>query len=163
MQTYLLEREQVIQRSRSVTFAFFADAFNLERITPPFLRFRILTPPPIVMGRGTLLEYRLALFGVSFHWKTLIESWSPGESFIDVQLTGPYSLWRHTHTFEELGPDRTLMRDLVEYSIPAGVFGRVVRSAFVAGTLDKIFDYRAETTARLLAANEGPERRRIAS
>lgn len=141
----------MIERSRSEVFAFFSDAFNLERLTPPSLRFRILSRPPIVMAAGALLEYRLALFGVSFYWKTLIESWTPEESFIDLQVKGPYSLWRHTHTFEEVGPDRTLMRDRVEYRMPAGLLGRIARAAFVKRSLNAIFDYRAEMTARLLA------------
>jgi ligand-binding SRPBCC domain-containing protein len=151
MKTYVLERSQVIERPLAETFAFFGDAFNLERITPPFLRFRVLNRPPVVMGAGTLLEYRLGLFGVSFRWRTLIEKWSPDESFIDVQLKGPYSLWRHTHSFEELGPGRTLMRDRVEYRVPLGPLGRMANALFVAKMLDKIFDYREKMTARLLA------------
>ncbi len=151
MQTYLLEREQEIPRSRTETFAFFGDAVNLERITPGFLRFRILTPAPVLMKKGTLLEYRLALFGISFNWLTLIESWTPEESFVDTQLKGPYLLWRHTHKFEPLGPDRTLMRDRVEYGLPFGLIGRIAHALFVKGLLDGIFDYRAEMTARLLA------------
>jgi ligand-binding SRPBCC domain-containing protein len=153
MRTYVLEREQVIPRSRSETFAFFSDAFNLERITPSALRFRIMTRPPVVMAAGTLLEYRLSLFGISFYWKTKIESWTPEQSFVDVQLSGPYSFWRHTHAFEELGPDSTLMRDRVEYRLPLGVLGRIAGAAFVRRMLDKIFDYRAEMTARLLATS----------
>jgi len=155
---YILESEQIIERSRGETFAFFSDAFNLERLTPPFLRFRILSRPPIVMAAGTLLEYRLSLFGVSFYWKTLIESWTPEESFVDVQVKGPYSFWRHTHTFEDAGPDRTLMRDRVEYRMPAGVLGRIARSAFIARSLDDIFDYRATMTARLLAPSRDAAR-----
>lgn len=148
---YILEREQVIERSRRETFAFFGDAFNLERITPPFLRFRVLTERPIEMIAGTVLDYDLSLFGVRFHWKTLIESWSPDESFTDLQLKGPYSLWRHTHTFEEIARNRTLMRDRVEYEIRFGPIGRIAHPIFVKRALDKIFDYRKETIARLLA------------
>lgn len=150
MQTYLLERTQVIERPRGETFAFFGDAFNLERITPSFLRFRILNEPPIEMAEGTLLEYRLALFGIRFYWKTLIERWSPEESFVDVQLKGPYALWRHTHTFEELGRASTLVRDRVEYQIPYGLFGRIAHRLFVKRALKKIFVHRAEVIARLL-------------
>jgi ligand-binding SRPBCC domain-containing protein len=151
MQTYVFERTQVIERPRGETFAFFSDAFNLERITPHFLHFRILNEPPIGMAEGTLLEYRLGLFGVRFYWKTLIERWSPEESFVDVQLKGPYALWRHTHTFEELSPACTLVRDRVEYQVPYGLLGRVAHTLFVKRTLKKIFDYRARIIARLLA------------
>ena len=150
MNTYLLERSQIIHRSRSETFGFFSDAFNLERITPPLLRFKILTHAPIKMGSGVLLDYRLSLFGVPFYWQTLIESWTPEEAFVDSQVKGPYKLWRHTHTFEALSPDTTLVRDRVEYSIPFGFVGRIAHRLFVSRTLKKIFDHRAKMTARLL-------------
>jgi ligand-binding SRPBCC domain-containing protein len=172
MKTYTLERTQVIEKSRSETFAFFSDAFNLERITPPFLRFHILTPRPVVMQAGTVLEYELSLFVVRFHWKTLIETWTPELSFVDVQLTGPYSLWRHTHTFEELDQNRTLVRDHVEYSLPLSMLGRIAHALFVKHSLKKIFDYRAAATARLLApeskledkdVNNNSQHRRVAS
>ena len=151
MHTYVLERSQVIHRSRGEVFAFFGDAFNLERITPPLLDFRVLTYAPISMRAGALVDYRLALFGVPFYWRTLIESWTPEESFVDSQIKGPYKLWRHMHTFEALSPGATLMRDRVEYRIPLGILGRIAHPLFVARTLKKIFDYRAEVTARLLA------------
>ncbi len=152
MKTYLLERSQLIPRSRRETFAFFSDAFNLERITPPFLRFRILTPAPIQMEAGTLIEYRLALFGVPLYWQTLIERWTPDEAFVDRQLKGPYALWRHTHSFEEQGPRQTLMRDVVEYRLPFALLGSLAHSLFTKRWLAYIFDYRAVMTARLLGA-----------
>ena len=150
MKTYILQRSQIINRSKSETFDFFSDAFNLERITPPFLRFKILTPPPIVMEKGQLIEYQLSLFGVPFKWKTIIEEWSPEPHFVDRQLKGPYSLWHHTHTFEEVGNGRILMKDIVRYRIPFGPFGIIAHWLFVERMLNKIFDYRAVTTAELL-------------
>jgi hypothetical protein len=154
MQTYRLKREQVIERSRGETFAFFSDAFNLERITPPLLRFRILTRPPVKMAEGTLIEYRLSLFGIRFYWKTLIERWSPEESFVDVQVKGPYALWRHTHTFEQLSATSTLVRDQVEYQVPLNLIGRIAHALFVKRTLKKVFDYRAQSIERLLEPRE---------
>lgn len=150
MKTYILECEQIIPLSRSKTFAFFSDAMNLERITPPLLRFRVITPSSVEMKTGTLLEYKLKLFGIPFRWLTLIEHWSPEESFVDTQLTGPYALWHHTHTFEEVASDKTLMRDRVLYRLPYGIFGRLAHALFVKRTLKSIFDYRAETVAKLL-------------
>ena len=150
MHTYILEREQIIPRSRCETFAFFCDAFNLERITPAFLKFRILTPAPISMAEGTLIDYELNLYGIPLRWRTLIERWQPEEKFADTQLNGPYDLWHHTHTFEELGPNRTLMRDRVLYRIPFGIFGRLAHWLFVRRSLEMIFDYRAKTTAEML-------------
>lgn len=151
MKTYILERDQIIERSLGATFDFFSDAFNLEKITPEFLRFKILTPRPLEMKAGTIIEYSLSLFGIPFHWKTLIEKWEPGVQFVDRQLKGPYALWVHTHTFESIGSERTLMRDRVEYQIPMGIFGEIAHTMFVKETLRKIFDYRAAVTARLLA------------
>jgi ligand-binding SRPBCC domain-containing protein len=159
MKIYFLERKQIIHRSRSETFAFFSDAFNLEQITPPFLRFRIVTPTPIKMEARAVIEYRLALFGAPIYWRTVIESWAPEESFVDNQTKGPYALWRHTHTFEEKGAQLTLMRDLVEYCIPYGALGRMAHALFVERWLKKIFDYRASMIARLLEAEDKEEER----
>jgi hypothetical protein len=152
MSNYVLERSQLISRSRAETFAFFSDAFNLERITPAFLKFRVLTPPPISLREGTLIDYQLSLFAVPFRWRTLIEEWKPEERFTDVQIKGPYALWRHTHTFEAAGPHQTLIRDRVEYRLPLGVIGRLVHALQIRRTLEAIFDYRAAVTARMLEA-----------
>lgn len=152
MHTYILEREQIIQLSRTETFAFFCDAFNLERITPTFLKFRIVTPTPIHMAEGTLIDYQLSLYGISFGWRTMIETWQPNNKFVDTQLCGPYDLWHHTHTFEEIAPNRTLMRDRVLYRIPFGVLGRLAHWLFVRRSLEMIFDYRARATAELMGA-----------
>lgn len=151
MQTYVLARTQIIERSLNATFAFFGDAYNLEKITPEFLRFRILTPRPIVMKAGTLIDYSLSLFGFPFQWQTRIEKWEPGVSFVDRQVTGPYALWVHTHIFKTLEANRTLMQDRVEYQLPLGLLGDVAHALFVEATLKKIFDHRAEVTAQLLA------------
>ena len=151
MQTYVLEQSQIIERSLEDTFAFFSDAFNLEKITPEFLRFNILTPRPLIMQAGTTIEYSLSLFGVPFRWQTLIEKWEPGVKFVDSQIKGPYAKWVHEHSFEALGAEQTLMRDRVEYQIPFGFLGEIAHGLFVKATLEKIFSYRAEATARLLA------------
>ena len=150
MKTHILERTQIIERSLDDTFAFFSDAFNLEKITPEFLCFKILTPRPLAMQAGAVIEYSLSLFGVPFKWKTLIEQWEPGVRFVDRQLKGPYALWVHTHTFESIGADRTLMKDRVEYQLPLGFLGEIAHTLFVQETLKKIFAHRADITARLL-------------
>ncbi|MFN7927715.1 MAG: SRPBCC family protein [Blastocatellia bacterium] len=151
MAIHLLERTQVIERPLAETFEFFGDAYNLEKITPPFLRFQILTPAPIRMNVGTLIDYSLSLAGIPFRWQTRIDVWEPGVRFVDRQVRGPYARWIHTHSFQALGARQTLMRDRVEYEIPLGWLGDLAHWAFVEDTLKKIFNYRGEVTARLLA------------
>ena len=161
LKTYRLERLQTFPGSGSDVFAFFSDAFNLKRITPSFLSFHILTPLPIKMGEGTVIDYRLSLWGMPVYWQTLIEKWTPEASFVDTQIRGPYALWQHTHSFQEQGPG-VLMRDVVEYAIPYGVLGRIAHAFFIRRWLNLIFDYRSKMTARLLGTLE-PEAEQIGS
>ena len=109
MRERVLEREQVVPTPIERAFDFYSDAGNLERITPPWLRFRMVTPAPIEMREGALLEYRLVLHGIPVRWRTRIESWEPPVRFVDAQLRGPYALWHHTHEFEPDGSGGTIM------------------------------------------------------
>jgi ligand-binding SRPBCC domain-containing protein len=152
MPVHVLRREQRLLRPPEAVFPFFADARNLEAITPPLLRFRLLTPEPVEMGVGTFLQYALRLRGVPVRWDTLIQAWDPPHRFVDVQVRGPYRLWHHTHELVALDGG-TLMRDTVRYSIGFGALGEVARRAVVARDLDSIFAYRAERVPALLAAS----------
>lgn len=143
---FILEREQVLPRPRAEVFAFFARPENLEVLTPPFLRFRILTPNPVPMAEGTLIDYQIRLFGIPMRWRTLIEAVEPQVRFVDVQVRGPYALWRHTHTFEECG-EGTRIVDRVQYTLPLGAVGRLAHALWVRRTLERIFDYRREAVA----------------
>ena len=140
---HVLECEQVVSRPRSEVFAFFADAANLERLTPRSLRFKIKSALPIDMHAGTLIDYEIALFGIGFGWRTLIETFVPETQFVDVQLRGPYRHWRHSHEFLET-PGGTLVRDRVEYEVPLGPLGELARILFVDRQLRTIFDFRRE-------------------
>jgi len=131
-------------------FEFFSDPFNLEAITPPSLHFKVLTPAPIPMGAGTLIDYRLRLHGVPVRWQTEILDWEPGVSFRDVQLSGPYALWDHTHTFEAGPGGDTVMRDTVIYEIPFGPLGRIAQALFVRRDLERVFDHRSAEISRRL-------------
>jgi ligand-binding SRPBCC domain-containing protein len=144
-----LERTLRVARPRDEVFAFFADASNLEAITPRFLRFRIVTPQPIEMRAGARIEYALSLLGVPLRWRTRITDWQPGVRFVDEQESGPYAHWRHTHEFEAEG-DATVVRDVVEYVEPLGRVGRLAHVLFVTRALDRIFDYRRDAIRRLL-------------
>jgi ligand-binding SRPBCC domain-containing protein len=147
--TYTLHRLQRVQRPLAEVFAFFSDAGNLERITPESLRFEILTPRPIAMRADAVIDYRLRLCGVSFHWRTVIESFEPMRGFVDRQAKGPYKFWRHTHEFQEVDGG-TLVVDRVEYQMPFGLLGRLVHAVFVRRQLEAIFDHRARRIAKLL-------------
>ncbi len=130
-------------------FGFFSEAANLELITPPWLGFRLVGPDPIVMRRGALIEYRLSLHRLPLRWVSRIALWEPGRTFVDVQVRGPYRVWRHRHEFEHAGRD-TVVRDHVDYALPLGPFGAVAHAAFVERDLARIFDYRRAAVARLL-------------
>jgi ligand-binding SRPBCC domain-containing protein len=145
---YVLERTQIVPRPRAEVFPFFADAANLERITPPFLGFKILTPQPIAMRSGTTIEYRIKLSGLPLRWKTLIASFEPDVRFVDEQLAGPYKRWHHTHTFRDV-PGGTEVGDRVEYELPFGILGRLVHAVMVRRQLKTIFDYRARVMREL--------------
>jgi ligand-binding SRPBCC domain-containing protein len=155
--------ERVLERTQSValpldrTFALFADAANLEAITPPWLRFRVVTAPPIEMRAGTLIAYRLSLHGVPVRWRTRIEDWEPPIRFVDVQISGPYALWHHTHEFEPRA-DGTLIRDRVRYRIGFGPLGEGARRLFVRRDLERIFDYRRAAIERLVSSLDRPAR-----
>lgn len=139
---YRLERTQVVPRPIAEVFPFFADARNLGELTPPFLGFTILTPQPIEMRAGTLIDYQIRLRGIPMKWRTRIEQFVPGERFIDVQLKGPYKTWHHLHTFRAV-PGGTELGDLVHYELPLGPLGRLAHAALVRRQLATIFDYRA--------------------
>ena len=152
---YRLQRSLFLPRPRQEVFAFFSDAGNLERITPPFLHFHITTPRPIEMGAGTLIDYNLRLYGIPLHWRTLIETFDPPVSFSDVQLKGPYRRWHHRHEFLEV-PGGTEMRDSVDYDLPFPVFAPIVHSLFVRRSVQQIFDYRNKVISEIFSASASP-------
>jgi ligand-binding SRPBCC domain-containing protein len=145
-----LQREQYVDRPLADVFDFFAEAHNLERITPPWLSFTVLTPDPIEMRVGAQIDYRLRVHGIPLRWTSRIEDWEPGRSFVDRQLRGPYGLWHHRHTFAEEGQG-TVVRDEVDYAMPFGALGDLAHPLFVRRDLERIFTYRHEAVPRLLA------------
>jgi ligand-binding SRPBCC domain-containing protein len=147
---HVLERSQRLAVPLEQAFELYAEARNLERITPPWLGFRVTTPAPIEMREGALIEYRLKLHGVPVRWRTRIAAWEPPLRFVDVQLRGPYALWEHTHTFEADSDDAVVIGDRVRYALPFGPLGELAHAAFVARDLQQIFDYRAKAVAEWL-------------
>lgn len=150
MRTHILQREQLLRGvAPADVFPFFADARNLEAITPPLLRFRVVTPDPIEMRVGALIQYRLRLHGVPVSWLTSIQAWEPPHRFVDVQVRGPYALWHHTHTFTPTA-EGTVMRDAVRYAVGFGPLGELADRILVRRDLRAIFDFRAQHVARMV-------------
>ena len=141
MRTFTLTNELWLPQPPAEVFPFFADAANLERLTPPSLHFRILTPPPIEMAVGTLIDYRIRLRGIPMRWQSEITEWEPPHRFVDEQRRGPYRQWIHEHTFTPQDGG-TLAVDIVQYAVLGGV---TIQRLFVAPELRRIFDYRNAT------------------
>jgi ligand-binding SRPBCC domain-containing protein len=154
---YTLRREQWIECPIDEVFAFFADAHNLEEITPPWVGFKILSMSTESVEEGTVILYRLRLHGIPVHWRTNIREWNPPYSFVDEQTRGPYKKWHHTHTFEAHG-SRTKMTDEVQYLLPLGILGRIVHAVKVRRDVSRIFDYRRQRIDALF----GPRRENAA-
>jgi ligand-binding SRPBCC domain-containing protein len=149
MAEHTLTRTLTLGLPRRRVFEFFADAGNLERITPPELNFNIITPRPIDIGRGTLIDYKLRLRGLPITWRTEISVWDPPNEFVDRQLSGPYRQWVHRHTFTELGPEETLIEDEVRYRLPLEPLGDIAHF-IVRRELEYIFDFRQRAVAEML-------------
>jgi ligand-binding SRPBCC domain-containing protein len=145
MRIHTIDTEQLFPGPPASVFPFFADARNLERITPLWLSFKILTPGAIEMRAGTIIDYRIRLHGFPVLWRSEIAVWEAPFRFVDRQLRGPYRLWVHEHRFEERGGS-TLVRDHVDYAVPGG---EIIRRFLVARDLDRIFEYRRCELARI--------------
>ena len=142
---HCLTTELLVGEPREQVFNFFADAFQLETLTPPWLHFSVQTSPPIEMHAGRLIDYKLRLHGIPIRWRSKISDWQPPFQFVDEQVKGPYSYWHHLHTFEEVSGG-TLVRDVVNYAVPLGF---ITHPLLVRGDLTKIFEFRRQTMGRI--------------
>ena len=141
MELFNIESKQVVKRPLKDVFDFFSLPENLEIITPKNLAFRILTPKPLVMKQGAVIDYTIKLFKIPIHWRTLITSYDPPYMFVDEQVKGPYTFWHHTHTFKEID-DGVEIQDKVIYAIPFGIIGRILHFLWIKRDLIKIFEHR---------------------
>ena len=149
MAEHILKRDLTLDLPIEKVFEFFSDAANLERITPPELNFRITTPQPIDIKKGTLIDYKLKLRGIPITWQTLISEWNPPYSFVDEALKSPYKQWIHRHTFTENESGGTDIADEVRYRLPLEPFGDLMHW-YVRSELDYIFDFRQKSVMRIL-------------
>ena len=152
MKVHALTRRQEIPRAPEEVFAFFERPENLARLTPPELGFVILTPKPLAMRSGAVIDYTVRVLGVPVRWTTLITDYDPPYRFVDLQLRGPYAFWHHTHTFER-APGGTLVTDEVRYALPFGWLGSIAHTMLVSRQLRNIFDYRQQVLERMFAAD----------
>lgn len=148
MKVHTLKRVQRFHAGAGQVFSFFEMPENLALITPPWLDFRILTPPPIVMRQGALIDYTIRWLTIPVRCTTLITAYDPPHRFVDEQLRGPYALWHHTHTFTE-SDGWTVMTDEVRYALPFGPLGSLAHAALVRHQLEGIFDHRADVIGRM--------------
>jgi ligand-binding SRPBCC domain-containing protein len=149
---FRLKSEQFLPQGLDTVFAFFADAYQLETLTPPWLHFAVLTPAPIPMKQGTLIDYRLKLHGIPMKWQSRIEIWEPPLRFIDFQTRGPYRRWHHEHQFEAT-EGGTICSDIVDYAVPGG---SLVERWFVRPDILKIVSFRWNRLAELFPAAAEP-------
>ena len=147
MHLHTFRTEQLLPSAPASVFPFFADARNLERITPAWLNFQVVTLGSIEMRRGALIDYRIRLHGMPLRWRTEIREWDPPHRFVDVQLRGPYRMWHHTHTFAAVAGG-TLCRDEVRYAVPGG---RLLNWLFVRREVRAIFAYRTQALRRVFS------------
>ena len=149
MAEYILHRRLTIDRPRAEVFRFFTDAGNLQEMCPPELDFTLLTPQPLEIKKGTIIDYRLKLRGFPIHWKTLISAWNPPYSFIDESIKGPYKQWVHEHILKENGDAGTDIEDIIRYRLPLEPFGDLAH-CLVRRELNHIFDYRQKAVVRMM-------------
>jgi ligand-binding SRPBCC domain-containing protein len=148
MKTYLLERQQWLPRPIDEVFAFFSRPENLQILTPDWLDFRIVEAPQD-LAAGSLIRYRLRWHFLPIRWTTEITEWEPPHRFVDHELSGPYALWNHEHSFASREGGGTTMRDRVQYALPLGVLGRLAHSISVKRDVEGIFNFREEAMRRL--------------
>ena len=143
-----------LPRQPAEVFSFFGDAANLDAITPPWLSFRIVTPRPIMMREGALIDYRLRVHGLPLRWRTRINAWQPPQRFVDEQLRGPYRQWIHEHTFQPCNGG-TLARDRVSYAVP---FDALLHRWLVRPDIERIFRFRMAELKRRFTSVARDER-----
>lgn len=148
MRIFTFRSQLWLERPRNEVFPFFSNALNLEKITPPWLKFRVVSKLPIQMREGAEIQYRLRIRGVPVGWKSTITSWDPPRRFVDEQVRGPYRVWIHEHRFIE-GSGGTLCEDNVRYSPPGGA----LVYKFVNRNIQELFDYRTEQLRKIFGTN----------
>lgn len=155
MALYRLRSELLVNKPIAEVFPFFEDARNLSKLTPPWVKFEMLTHGEIVMKPGAEIAYNIRLLGIPLYWKSIITEYHPPHRFVDEQAKGPYAYWRHTHSFREV-PEGTVVGDDVDYSLPLGVLGQIGHPVVVWPQLIAIFRYRHAAMGKLFSGQTEP-------
>jgi ligand-binding SRPBCC domain-containing protein len=150
MKPHIYQQVKYINRPIYEVFDFFSKAENLNKLTPPILDFKILTPMPIKMGTGTLIDYKIKLNGISFFWKTKITAWENNKRFEDTQIKGPYKIWIHEHLFEEIG-GQVKMTDTVQYQSPGWILEPLINKLYIRRKVEEIFSFRNQELDKLFS------------
>ncbi len=150
MKPHIYQQVTYINRPLYEVFDFFSKAENLNKLTPPILDFKILTPMPIKMGTGTLIDYKIKLNGISFFWKTKITAWENNKRFEDTQIKGPYKIWIHEHLFEEIG-GQVKMTDTVQYQSPGWILEPLINKLYIRRKVEEIFSFRNQELDKLFS------------
>ena len=150
MKPHVYNQVTYINRPLSEVFEFFSKAENLNKLTPPILEFKIITPLPIKMEKGTFIDYKIKLNGISFKWKTQITAWENNHRFIDTQIKGPYKIWIHEHLFEEEN-GQVKMTDTVQYLSPGWFLEPIINKLYISKKVEEIFAYRTIELDKLFA------------
>ena len=148
MKPHTLIKHTEINKPITEVFDFFGKAENLNELTPPDLHFNIITPLPIAMKAGTIIDYKIRLGIIPMKWKTLISAWEPPFRFVDEQLSGPYVTWIHEHKFEYSG-QKTKMTDTIQYVAPGLFLEPIVHNLFIKSKVNQIFEYREKRLKEL--------------
>lgn len=148
MKYHILKKETILNENIKVIFDFFSKAENLNLITPPELGFKIITKLPVVMQKGSIIDYKIKLNGFPFKWKTEITKWEPPFYFEDTQISGPYKMWVHEHKFQD-SAGKTIMQDIVKYLSPGGLLEFIPHNLIVRKKVESIFNYRESKFSEL--------------
>lgn len=151
----LFEHVQRVPAPLPDVFAFFSHAENLGRLTPAWSGFEQLTPGPVDMREGAIIDYRIRTAGVPMTWRARIKVWDPPHRFVDEQLRGPFAAWEHTHRFVAI-PGGVLIVDRVRYALPLGPLGHAADRLVVRRMLQAMFDHRSRVLADLFGAWPAP-------
>lgn len=142
MKIYTLHTKQKLPITIEEAWDLLSDPKNLQKITPEYMGFKILSGADRKMYPGQIIQYIVTpVLGIPTKWVTEITHVVDKQYFVDEQRFGPYALWHHKHFLKEI-PGGVEMEDIIDYKVPMGILGQFVYPFLVRPKLDEIFDFR---------------------